>query len=301
MMIVRNKNKRKYWFFYGRLEKFLKLITSFMLYLYSKMKKMKSPFPGMNPWLEGYIWPDVHNHLAGVIKEMLAPQIAPKYVARLAIASIKDYHPEYEMGITYPDIEINKRNNMVQEPVMAYGLGRTVVTEPTYISPFKLPIEQKISVVEIRDAAKNKLVTAIEIVSPVNKRNPNLIDYRKKIDDLHRSGVHIVEIDLLRRGTRTFYPDLYKAHYQMSLLRAGTHNAAIWAVDVKDELPVLPIPLLAPDPDAILDIGKALEIIWERSLYYLSIDYKKDPIPPPVFSEQDTAWIQQICSGDFSR
>ncbi|HRI60134.1 MAG TPA: DUF4058 family protein, partial [Saprospiraceae bacterium] len=22
---------------------------------------MKSPFPGMDPYLEGYIWPDVHN------------------------------------------------------------------------------------------------------------------------------------------------------------------------------------------------------------------------------------------------
>lgn len=253
---------------------------------------MKSPFPGMNPWLEGYIWPDVHNHLARVFAEMLAPQIAPKYVARIAIASIFDSNPESEIGITYPDVEISKRHNMVQEPAAAYG--RTVVTEPTFISPFKLPIEQKIPIVEVRDVAKNKLITAIEILSPVNKRNPNLTDYRIKIDDLHRSGVHVVEIDLLRRGTRTSYPDVYKTHYQMRLLRANTHKAAIWAVDVKEELPVLPIPLLAPDPDAVLDLGKALEIIWERSLYYLSIDYKNDAIPPPPFSEQDRAWIQQI-------
>ena len=252
---------------------------------------MKSPFPGMNPWLEGYIWPDVHNRLAMIIAEMLAPQIAPKYVARIAIAAIMDYRPESEMGITYPDVEISKRhNNRVEEPVATYG--RAIVTEPTYISPFKLPIEQKIPVVEIRDVAKNKLVTAIEILSPINKRNPNLTDYRIKIEDLHRSGVHIVEIDLLRRGTRTFYAH-YKTHYQMSLLRAGTHKAAIWAADVKEELPVLPIPLISPDPDAVLDLNKALEIIWERSLYDLSVDYQTEP-PPPAFSEQDKAWIKQI-------
>jgi hypothetical protein len=64
-------------------------------------------------------------------------------------------------------------------------------------------------------------------------------------------------------------------------------------VNVQDKLPVLPVPLLAPDPDAILELGKALDIIFERSLYHLSLDYTKTPAPP-VFSESDLAWIDQI-------
>ncbi len=44
---------------------------------------MKSVFPGMDPFLGGHLWPDVHSSLASVIKELLAPLLAPKYVARL--------------------------------------------------------------------------------------------------------------------------------------------------------------------------------------------------------------------------
>jgi hypothetical protein len=252
---------------------------------------MKSPFPGMDPWLEGYLWPDVHNHLARVFAELLAPQIAPKYVARLAIATIMDSEPESEIGITYPDVELMQRRNMVQEPVVDYGSGN--ITEPTVIAPFKLPIEVRTPVVEVRDTANNKLVTAIEILSPVNKRHPNLKSYREKVEELHLSGVHVLEIDLLRRGTRPFSYKKSTTHYQMMLLRAKTNKAAIWAVNLHDKLPVLPVPLLPPDPDVPLDLGKALDITFERSLYHLSIDYSTEPAPP-AFSEQDWAWIQTI-------
>jgi len=45
-----------------------------------------SPFPGMAPYLEGYLWPNVHSALAHIIRQQLAPQIQPKYVARLSSA-----------------------------------------------------------------------------------------------------------------------------------------------------------------------------------------------------------------------
>ena len=252
---------------------------------------MKSPFPGMNPWLEGYLWPDVHNRLAQVISELLAPQIAPKYVARLAIATIMDYDPESEIGITYPDVEVFKSTNIVEEPSVTYG--NSVLTEPTLIAPFKLPIEVRIPVVEIRDTARNKLVTAIEVLSPVNKRNPNLKNYREKVEELHKNHVHVLEIDLLRRGTRPFSYRKTISHYQVQLLRAKTHKAAVWAVNIQDKLPVLPVPLLIPDPDAVLDLGKVMNIIFERSLYHLSIDYHTKPAPPAFF-EQDWVWIKEI-------
>ena len=65
---------------------------------------MPSPFPGMDPYLEGYLWPDVHSALAHKIRQQLAPQIQPKYVARLEISVIEDSSPEAEIGIMYPDV-----------------------------------------------------------------------------------------------------------------------------------------------------------------------------------------------------
>src|SRR2546422_4424823 len=43
---------------------------------------MPSPFPGMDPYLEGDLWTTVHSQLAAEIARQLTPKIAPRYVAR---------------------------------------------------------------------------------------------------------------------------------------------------------------------------------------------------------------------------
>jgi hypothetical protein len=42
---------------------------------------MPSPFPGMDPWLEGPLWSSVHFQLSAEIARQLAPRLAPKYLA----------------------------------------------------------------------------------------------------------------------------------------------------------------------------------------------------------------------------
>ena len=78
-----------------------------------------------------------------------------------------------------------------------------------------------------------------------------------------------------------------------TLTRAGSDKMAIWAVDVKDPLPILPVPLKKPDNDIQLDLGKALRLIYARNQYGLSIDYQNDP-PLPEFSEEDKAWMKKL-------
>ena len=72
---------------------------------------MPSPFPGMDPYLEDYLWPDFHQNLAGAIQRQLTPKLRPRYVARLAVRMIQDPTPETEIGIMYPDVEILERQN----------------------------------------------------------------------------------------------------------------------------------------------------------------------------------------------
>ena len=253
---------------------------------------MKSPFPGMNPWLEGYLWPDVHNGLADIIVELIAPKIAPKYVARIDVYAVDDTAPDSEIGIMYPDVGVLQRLNIVSEPAVAYG--EEILTQPSVIVSIPLSIPVRVYVVEIKDRASNKLITAIEILSPVNKREPGLKDYQKKRLNLHRKGVHLVEIDLLRRGTRPFtHNSIPKSHYLISLLRAGTSQTEVWAINVQNKLPTLPIPLHPDDADVILDLGKALNILFERRLYHLSTDYTTPP-PPPAFEKEEMDWIENI-------
>lgn len=253
---------------------------------------MSSPFPGMDPYLEGYIWPDVHQWLAAATCELLGPQISPAYVARMNHYTVNDTAPEEDVGIMYPDVDVLRKK--VEEPAESYAAGLPPTTPATISIPAIRNVEVRIPVVEIRDRKKNQLITAIGILSPVNKRRPGLKPYIEKRERLHASGVHLLEIDLIRRGQRPFnHPYLPKSHYLITLIRAGSGTTDAWAFNVQDALPVVPVPLKAPDKDAVLDLGKAMEMIYSRGLYHLSVDYKEEP-PPPPFDEENLKWMKQL-------
>src|SRR5687767_11967903 len=45
---------------------------------------MKSPFPGMDPFIEARgLWPDFHQRLMARIADLVSQSLPPKYVARL--------------------------------------------------------------------------------------------------------------------------------------------------------------------------------------------------------------------------
>ncbi len=254
---------------------------------------MKSPFPGMDPFLEGYLWPDVHNGLAFIIKEVLVPQLGNKYVARTEIRKETDTNPLEDITIMYPDVEVSKKLDTFNEPASS-NYKSSAISPPTIKIPTTSPTKVNIPYLEIRKRNNNELVTVIEIFSPVNKRNPGLKSYRKKRDKLSKSKVHLLEIDLLRRGERPFsHPDLPNTHYIINLLRVNSKNTVVWDFNVNDRLPIIPVPLIEPDTDAKLDFGQILDTLYKRSAYHLSIEYKKTP-PKPVFSDYFQSWISQL-------
>lgn len=251
---------------------------------------MPSPFPGMDPYLEGHLWPDVHNSLAYLIKVQLAARLAAPYIVHLNTYTVEDTSPEEDIGIMYPDVEIF-RKAIAKEPAETYG---PPVTPETIVLPAIRNVEARIPVVEIKDSRSNKLITAIEILSPVNKRKPGLLPYREKRERLHYAGVHLVEIDLIRRGERPFeHPYLPKSHYLVCLLRAGIGKTQAWAIGVKEPLPVIPIPLMAPDKDSFLDLSKALKDLYQQGAFEKSVDYNEAP-PPPAFSEEELEWMKKL-------
>lgn len=67
----------------------------------------------------------------------------------------------------------------------------------------------------------------------------------------------------------------------------------VWPIQLADRLPVLPIPLLAPDPDVPMPLGEAVANVYERAAYARQIDYTQPP-PPPALSEADAAWIKTL-------
>lgn len=63
---------------------------------------MPSPFPGMDPYLEGYLWPDVHNALAAKVRQLLTPLIRPRY----GPVQLQDTLPNLPIPLRAPDADV---------------------------------------------------------------------------------------------------------------------------------------------------------------------------------------------------
>ncbi len=245
----------------------------------------------MDPYLEGYLWPDVHSALASKIRQHLTPLLRPKYAARLEVYFAEDPFPEGEIGILYPALEVVETQ---QRPTLPSTGSTLTITPATLVLPVTQAIQVRLTSVEIRDTANNKLVASIEILSPVNKREPGLTAYRKKRQRLYQADVHLLELDLLRRGTRPFaQPRLPDVSYCIALTRAQAKQVEIWPVDLPTPLPVVPVPLHSSDSDVPLDLQAALVAIYDEAAYDLTLDYRQSP-PPPALSSDDVDWSKAL-------
>jgi hypothetical protein len=251
---------------------------------------MPSPFPGMDPYLEApSIWEDFHANLGGEIQAQLTPFLRPKYVAALT------------PHITYDEIIIETPPRTVKPDVSVLHVANQPYTgEAIAIAPSPLigqvtqDVPVKLVSVEIRAVEDGTLVTAIEILSPVNKRSGHeaFRRYDRKRRSLMRSEANLLEIDLLCQGKRfPMLTPLPNNPYFIFLHRgSGSTDVFIWPLSLAEPIPPVPVPLLEPDPDLPLDLGKAIQNIYDRAAYDLRIDYSQPP-PKPDLSDDETAWI----------
>lgn len=251
-----------------------------------------SPFPGMDPYLEAPdIWPDAHSSLMNIFREQLAPLLSPNYVAELETQLVIGYAKEagYAFGAK-PDVSVTKLN----EPALAYTMPPPPVALPLR---WQLPPEAPTRIISIfiRARQDRKLVTVIELLSPVNKRlGAGRDDYLAKRNAYLNSTINLVEIDLLRSFPRMpFFEPPPPTDYLVMVHRADDQLACdIWPISVRQALPLVPIPLLPPDPDVALDMGQALRTAYERARYDLRVDYSQPPEPP--LADADAAWAQAL-------
>src|SRR5205807_4046814 len=126
-----------------------------------------SPFPGMDPYLEApERWPDFHADLAAEIRTALNRLIQPRYFARMNSSVV---YEEIEVGRTrgaLPDVAITQP----LPPRAESGSAVATIAPAPVASRVPLEIPVRLYRVEIRTVAVEELVTAIEILSPVNKR-----------------------------------------------------------------------------------------------------------------------------------
>jgi len=228
---------------------------------------MPSPFPGMDPLLEDpEYWHGFHQDLAGEIRAQLNSRLGPRYRAELGVTTTYEavgVSGNGQSGVGtgrrfVPDVTLRSSQDTPFGEVAAVPEG----TRAPVLSEVPDEVERKLLSVEVRETGTHRLVTAIEILSPINKQ-PGVRAYEEylhKRQSLLRSWVHLMELDLLRGGLRPpVVRPVPEAPYYVGLSRAECRpTLEVWPIALWEPLPVVPVPLLEPDPDVPLDLQEAV-------------------------------------------
>jgi len=250
---------------------------------------MKSPFPGMDPYLEfSWMWRGVHLSLIYQIQVALAPQIAPRYYVAL---EERTYHTMDDPEFTIPDLVIvaEKPPRAAQESLALYETEAIQVELP----PRPTLYEVKERYLEIRESATHEVITTIEILSPTNKRGEGRYLYEKKRDDIFRSPVSLVEIDLLRGGKPWLSPKYSDTHYRILISRGWERpNAQLYAFNLDKFIPEIHIPLREPELEPTVKLNDIVHQVYETARYDLRINYAQPPEPP--LQGEWTEWARKV-------
>jgi Protein of unknown function (DUF4058) len=254
------------------------------------IENMINPFPGMNPYLEQpEFWADFHAQLIAASARVLVPQLLPKYrvVTDKWTYKISD---TTLIGVGRPDIAIQKRRNESRSTTSIVQSSVSVQPVPVQIPQLE---EVQQSYLEVRDAATKEVITAIEVLSPANKRSDGRRKYEAKRQDILESLTHLIEIDLLREGEPLpMEADRLESHYRILISRSNTRPIAdLYAFNLSDRIPNIPIPLRPEDPEPVLDLQQILTDLYEQLGYAYFIDYTQTPPLPWSMSEVEP-WIR---------
>jgi hypothetical protein len=256
---------------------------------------IRCPFPGMDPYIErSEIWPDFHDRLITYLCAALKPLLLPRYVA---LTQDRQYVVEAERPI-WPDVSIVELHNEVGAQKTAVAVAEVEVAvaegsdaeeaddELAEIEPmiFELSREQirqpYIEIVET--ASSNRVVTAIEVLSPSNKL-PGRSSYLQKREEYWNAGTNLVEIDLLREGEPTIRVGqerlemLRPWHYLIAVTRTWPSRQEVYPVRLQRKLPRFKVPLAENDLDVRLDLQAAFARCWEDGPYPALLRYSSSP------------------------
>lgn len=261
----------------------------------------RSPFPGMDPWLEAH-WGDIHHSLVQYARDQLADRLPEELFAAVEeTVTIADAPGERTQ--MRPDVAAFEspadRGEVARRTHSDSGVA---IAEPLRIHIFPQPMVE--GHIEIRQlGGDGALVTAIEVISRTNKLDRREREaYESKRKAFYAADVNVVELDLLRAGTplldfsMEYLKDEELTPYTACAYRApGVRDywvAEYYSLPLRQRLPAIRIPLRRVDADVILDLQALIDAAYRNGRYGGRIDYAKPPRPP--LSPEDAAWAAEM-------
>lgn len=247
---------------------------------------MPSPFPGMDPFIEQQRWMGFHITLLTVVSELLVSVVRPRYFVEIG----KYVYPGSDDEEPAPDLSV------VDLGAGTSGNGGAVATLKPAIHTLPAP-KRRQAFLTLRTRDRRDVVTVIELLSPWNKTpGDGRGEYLAKRANVLAVPANLVEIDLLRGGQRlpTKEP-LASADFHAFVTRKATaRTAEVYSWQLRDPLPVIPVPLAGGDPDVGLDLQRAFVTTYDRAGYDYALDYRRS-IEPPL-DEATERWARSLAS-----
>jgi len=220
---------------------------------------MPSPFPGMDPYLEGEkLWPAFQHQLVACLYQTLLPGLVDRYRARVG-------HRRY---------------------ATEQALFTSIIRE-----------EHEEEFIEIRQRNDSRLITLVDVVSPTNKTtSAGRAAYLEKRKEAKSSNSNLVEIDLVLQGqpmldySREGLPDWDHA---VTVTRATQpERYEIYTATLQKKLPKFRLPLAADDRDTVLDLQTVFSRCFDQANFMGQIDYLREP--PTRVAADDRKWIDEM-------
>jgi hypothetical protein len=256
---------------------------------------MRSPFTGMDPYLEAR-WSDVHVKLIVYIAEALQAMLPPGLRARSEERVLLQEESDEILREYRADVAIVRPSGTASRS-QADSAGGLAIADPVIVEFNEGPVfDRSVKIIDVTSG--NRLITAIEVLTPWNKSAGRLNrSYRRKLSDYARAGASVVEIDLLRssRGrlkvTHSDLPEERRAPY-LACIRKGWlgERWEVYPISLRQPLPAIPVPLREQDPEIRLELQPLIDRVYSAGGHD-DIDYRQ--LPQPALTASDAAWAAQ--------
>ena len=252
---------------------------------------MPSPFPGMDPFIEGQKWAGFHTQFVTALGQSLIPALRPRYVV-----DIEDYvyltrgedEPALPIG---PDVSVSDTGH---GRASAATVRELALAPPPVVRTVPISRRRRQHHLTIRNRQSLNVVTTIELLFPWNKSpGDGREEYLNKRQNVFASGANLVELDLLRGGARlpTREP-LAAGDYFAFVCRAPRlPKVEVYALTLRDPMPPVPVPLAAGDADASMRLRAVFSEMYDRAGYDYALEYARPLVPSP--GRRDKEWVNE--------
>ncbi len=217
---------------------------------------MRSPFPGMDPYLERH-WGGVHNTLIAYAQAMLNERLPRDLRART----------QERIVVEVLEVFFHEPETQAFLEIIESAPARRVITVIEIVSPtnkYAGPGRE-----QYRQKQRDLFEGGISLVEV----------------DLLRAGPYVLQLPWGQ------YPESHRTPYKVCVHRAGKASAEIYRVPLREPLPTIRVPLRSADADVPLELQSLIEQVYHHGRYD-DMDYRLPPMLP--LDPEDAVWADEL-------